>query len=48
MNYFNTWLADSSHKLIHGTIGKQGSDMCGRHLMEIRRVHLHKNLGLGW
>jgi hypothetical protein len=48
MNYFNTWLLDSSKNLVPGTVGKQGDEMCGRHLMEVRRVHLEKNLGLRW
>jgi hypothetical protein len=48
MNYFDTWLVDSAAKLIPGTVRKQGNDMCGRHLMEVRRVHLEKNLGLNW
>ena len=48
MNYPTTWLLDASHNLLFGTAGKQGNDMCGRHLMEVRRVHLEKNLGLGW
>ena len=48
MNYFNTWVADGSHHLIPGTMGKVGADVCGRHLMEVRRVHLEKNLGLNW
>ncbi|MFN0131016.1 MAG: hypothetical protein ACKVW3_00535 [Phycisphaerales bacterium] len=48
MNYFSTWLLDSANKPIPGTVNKQGDHMCGRHLMEIRRVHLDKNLGLNW
>jgi hypothetical protein len=53
MNYFNTWLvgpAPAFH-LLPNTIGKQGNDMCGRHLMEVRRVHLERNTALknsGW
>jgi hypothetical protein len=49
MNYFNTWLIDPATKnLLPNTVGKQGNDMCGRHLMEVRRVHLKDNPGLGW
>ncbi|MBL9032361.1 MAG: hypothetical protein JNM80_11740 [Phycisphaerae bacterium] len=48
MNYFSTWLLDSANRPIPGTTDKQGNHMCGRHLMEIRRVHLDKNLGLNW
>jgi hypothetical protein len=48
MNYFNTWLLDDSKNLVPDTMGKQGDDLCGRHLMEVRRVHLEKNLGLRW
>ncbi|MBC8167407.1 MAG: hypothetical protein H7Y20_16250 [Bryobacteraceae bacterium] len=48
MNYFNTWLLDASKNLLPGTVGNQGNDMCGRHLMEVRRVHLERNPGFGW
>ena len=51
MNYFDTWLVDAAFKLLPNTVGKQGNDMCGRHLMEVRRVHLERNTalkGLGW
>lgn len=48
MNYFNTWLINESFLPIPGTLGKQGDDMCGRHLMEVRRVHLERNKGLNW
>jgi hypothetical protein len=48
MNYSITWLLDSSKHLVPNTVNKVGKDMCGRHLMEIRRVHLEKNLGLRW
>lgn len=53
MNYFNTWLVDpaNSFKLLPNTIGKGGNHMCGRHLMEVRRVHLERNTALknlGW
>lgn len=53
MNYFDTWLAGPEpdfHVLPH-TKGKEGSDMCGRHLMEVRRVHFANNPALkppGW
>ena len=48
MNYFNTWLLDAAGKPIPGSAGNQGDDMCGRHLMEVRRVHLERNAGLNW
>jgi hypothetical protein len=48
MNYFDTWLVDASFHLIPGTVRRQGDDMCGRHLMEVRRVHLERNPGLNW
>lgn len=48
MNYFNTWLIDTSNNLIPGTVGNQHNDMCARHLMEVRRVHLDRNPGLNW
>ena len=50
MNYFNHWLLekDSINRLDPVTEGKQGTRMCGRHAMEIRRVHLEDNKGLAW
>ena len=48
MNYFDTWLLDPAQNLVPGTVRKNGNDMCGRHLMEVRRVHLDKNPGLNW
>jgi len=48
MNYFNTWMLDKTNKAIPGSVDKMGNDMCGRHLMEIRRVHLERNKGLHW
>jgi hypothetical protein len=48
MNYFSTWLINAAQQPLPGTVGKQGNDMCGRHLMEVRRVHLDRNKGLGW
>jgi len=51
MNYWNTPLLDSANHLLPGTTDFEGDDMCGRHLMEVRRVHLHKNKALkrrGW
>lgn len=48
MNYFDTWLLDPAQKVIPGTVRRNGNDMCGRHLMEVRRVHLDKNPGLNW
>ena len=53
MNYFNTWLIDRSSlagtsKLIAGFENRMSDDVCGRHLMEVRRVHLERNKGLKW
>jgi hypothetical protein len=48
MNYFNTWLLDATNHIVPETVNLMSSDMCGRHLMEVRRVHLEKNLGLNW
>jgi hypothetical protein len=48
MNYSLTWLVDSSRNPIPGSAGKTDKDMCGRHAMEVRRVHLHRNKGLNW
>jgi hypothetical protein len=48
MNYFLTWLVDSSRNPIPGSEDIGGKDMCGRHAMEVRRVHLEKNKGLNW
>lgn len=48
MNYFNTWLLDGVNNAIPGSVNQQGNDMCGRHLMEVRRVHLERNRGLNW
>ena len=53
MNYFNTWLVGPAptFQLLPSTVRKEGNDMCGRHLMEIRRVHLERNTALkniGW
>jgi hypothetical protein len=49
MNYFNTWLINTTNnRLIPGTVGNQDNNMCGRHLMEVRRVHLEDNPGLNW
>ena len=47
MNYFNTWLLDASNHVIPGD-SRDGVYMCGRHLMEVRRVHLERNPGLRW
>ena len=35
-------------RLKPGTLAKTGTHMCARHLMEVRRVHLERNLGLNW
>ena len=49
MNYFNTWLIDPATKnLLPNTVGNEGNEMCGRHLTEVRRVHLQNNKVLGW
>jgi hypothetical protein len=53
MNYFDTWLDDptAGFKLLPNTVGKKSNDLCGRHLMEVRRVHLERNKALkalGW
>jgi hypothetical protein len=48
MNYRPNWMLDDKRNLIRGTSGKTGSDVCGRHLKEVRRVHLEDNKGLAW
>ena len=53
MNYDNTWLIDpatvsATPTLVPGFDDRMGDDVCGRHLMEVRRVHLERNLGLKW
>jgi hypothetical protein len=53
MNYFDTWMIGfpPAFKLLENTVGKKGNHMCGRHLMEVRRVHLERNKALkalGW
>jgi hypothetical protein len=48
MNYFDTWLLDSAFHPVPNTVRKNGNDMCARHLMEVRRVHLERNPGLHW
>jgi len=55
MNYYNTWLVGPgpAFHALPDTVRKQGNDLCGRHLMEVRRVHLQNNralksLGVGW
>jgi len=48
MNYFDTWLVDARQHLQFDTVGKEGPHICGRHLMEVRRVHLDRNVGLWW
>ncbi|WP_438017155.1 hypothetical protein WMF18_41280 [Sorangium sp. So ce315] len=48
MNYRPNWMLDDKRNLIPGTSGKTGSDVCGRHLKEVRRVHLEDNKGLAW
>ncbi|MBK8258710.1 MAG: hypothetical protein IPK82_39390 [Polyangiaceae bacterium] len=51
MNYSPNWMLDASRQLIPGSSDHIGNNMCGRHLKEVRRVHLEDNLGLrslGW
>jgi hypothetical protein len=60
MNYNVSWVVDEDTlrfdwpelakklRLKPTDINKQGNHMCARHLMEVRRVHLEKNLGLHW
>jgi hypothetical protein len=48
MNYWSTWLVNASNRLIPGFDRRQGDYMCGRHLMEVRRVHIERNAGLRW
>lgn len=48
MNYFNTWVVDGDYELIPGTEGKNGDEMCGRHIKQIRLTHLEDNGGLRW
>lgn len=50
MNYFSHWLLvpGSTQQLDPFTEDKMGMGLCGRHLMEIRRVHLKRNRGLNW
>lgn len=48
MNYRPNWMVDDARQLIPKTNRKTGIDLCGRHLKEVRRVHLEDNKGLGW
>ena len=53
MNYDNTWLIDpktvaANPTLVPGFEGLMDDNVCGRHLMEVRRVHLELNKGLRW
>jgi hypothetical protein len=53
MNYDVTWLVGPppDFKLLENTVGQTGNELCGRHLMEVRRVHLERNKALkalGW
>ncbi|WP_438038927.1 hypothetical protein [Sorangium sp. So ce128] len=48
MNYRPNWMLDDKRNLIRGTSAKTGGDVCGRHLKEVRRVHLEDNKGLAW
>jgi hypothetical protein len=48
MNYAPNWMIDDAKKLIPKTHGKMGPWVCGRHLKEVRRVHLEDNKGLAW
>jgi hypothetical protein len=48
MNYTFHWMIDNRDQLVPDTQGMRGPEMCGRHLKEIRRVHLEDNPALGW
>ena len=48
MNYRPNWMLDDARELVPGTNEKNGKDVCGRHLKEVRRVHLEDNKGLNW
>ncbi len=54
MNYFNHWClmpgsVTALEPLSNRTMSRKGGlFLCGRHVMEIRRVHLEDNGGLGW
>jgi len=48
MNYSPNWMLDSADQPLPGTNRKVGFSVCSRHLMEVRRVHLEDNPGLGW
>ena len=48
MNYSPNWMLNADLLLIAGTSRRVGNDMCGRHLKEVRRVHLEENMGLRW
>ncbi len=48
MNYSPNWMIDDTRRLTPGSSDKVGRNMCGRHLKEVRRVHLEDNGGLRW
>lgn len=52
MNYVWHPLLDASHReVIPGTTGRVGLAFCGKHLLELRRTQLHRNVALrtvGW
>lgn len=49
MNYERMWITEEfSTKLIARSGGQTTADLCARHLIAVRRVHLEKNGGLGW
>jgi hypothetical protein len=51
MNYSPNWMIDDKLGLIPNSSNNIGKLLCGRHLKEIRRVHLEDNPGLkslGW
>ncbi|MEM7152424.1 MAG: hypothetical protein AAF799_06245 [Myxococcota bacterium] len=51
LNYSNVWMLNAARQPTPGTSGQIGPNMCGRHLKEVRRVHLEDNGGLralGW
>ena len=48
MNWGSNWLLDASENMVPETANKMSNEMCARHFMEVRRVHLEKNKGLNW
>jgi hypothetical protein len=51
MNYRYIWATDEEGNLVAGSMDRIGTGMCGRHIKELRRVHLEDNTVLrrfGW